>query len=233
MRKLVMEIKCKNYPHYYNQIPYQGTVHRCERLCVPRVENNADKFVRRPDASENASGLLGFANKVKTKVVQPVREYIHNYKKNIKHTYEHKLIYALIEKELYGRNTLDALTHDSDKMVMYLLGFPKSFVTKYHRKHSEHHVESGKKMNLTSMLCDNIASSPEFKPEKKYSLREYYKKSPELQAVRGFKKLLEHYNFGENIDFQKIKALKDSQYKGMKGVSLAVAKCVSFILLLK
>ena len=83
------------------------------------------------------------------------------------------------------------------------------------------------------MLCDNIASSPEFKPEKKYSLREYYKKSPELQAVRGFKKLLEHYNFGENIDFQKIKALKDSQYKGMKGVSLAVAKCVSFILLLK
>ena len=228
-----MEIKCKNYPNYHRQIPYQGTVHRRECSSVPRVGNNADKFVRRPDASENASGLLGFVNKVKTKVVKPVREYIHNYKKNVVHTYEHKLVYALIEKELYGHNTFDAITHDSDKMIMYLLGFPKSFVSKFHRQHSEHHIESGKKMNLTSMLCDNIASSPEFKPEKKYSLREYYQRSEELQGLKGFKRLLDKYNFGENIDFQKIKALKDSRYKGMKGISLAMAKCLSFILLLK
>ncbi len=229
-----MEIKCKNYPYYYNQIPYQGTLHKREsEVRISRVENGADKFVRRPDASENASGLLGFMNKVKERVVEPVRTYVRNYKKNVKHTYEHKLVYALVEKELYGHNTFDAVTHDADKMIMYLLGFPKSFVSKFHRKHSEHHMESGKRMNLTSMLVDNIASSPEFKPEKKYSLREYYQRSEELQGLRGFKRLLDRYNFGENIDFQKIKALKDSRYKGMKGLSIATAKCLSLLLLIK
>ncbi len=228
-----MEIKCKNYPNYYSSIPQQGTIQRHERLCVPKVENGVDKFVRRPDASENASGLLGFVNKLKTKVIQPVKEYIHNYKKNVKHTYEHKLVYAIVEKELYGRNTINSITHDSDKMIMYLLGFPKSFVSKFHRKHSEHHPESGKKMNLTSMLCDNIASSPEFKPEKKYSLREYYQRSKELQELKGFKNLLDKYNFGENIDSQRIKALKNSRYKGLKGLSIAVVQCLSFLLFLK
>ena len=80
-------------------------------------------------------------------------------------------VFALIEKELYGKRSIDSYTHDADKMILYLLGFPKSFVSKFHREHSVHHVESGKKPNLRSMLCDNIASSPEFKPEKKNSLR--------------------------------------------------------------
>lgn len=226
-----MEIKCKNYPYYYNQIPYQGTLYKREsEVRISRVENGADKFVRRPDASKNASGLLGFIN---NKIVQPVKTYAQNYKKNIKHTYDHKVVYALVEKELYGHNTMDAITHDADKMIMYLLGFPKSFVSKFHRSHSEHHLESGKKMNLTSMLVDNIASSPEFKPEKKYSLREYYQRSEELQGLKGFKKLLDKYNFGENLDFRKIKALKDSRYKGMRGLSVVAAKCLSFILILK
>jgi len=232
MRKLVMEIKCNIYPNYYNnKLPFEGTTHRRESVRVPRVEN--DIYVRRPDATVSASGLPGFIEKVKAKVVAPVAEYVQNYKNNIMHTYEHKLVYALVEKELYGHNTLDAITHDSDKMIMYLLGFPKSFVSKFHRKHSEHHVESGKKMNLTSMLTDNIASSPEFKPDKKYSLREFYKRSPELQNVKGFKRLLDYYNFGENIDFNKIKAMKESKYNGIKGVSLATVKSVLLLTFLK
>ena len=132
----------------------------------------------------------------------------------------------MIEKELFGHNSIDALTHDADKMIMYLLGFPKSFVSKWHRKHSVHHTESGMQPNLRSMLCDNIASSPEFKPEKKLSLKEYYKNSKELQNVRGFGDVLRKYNYGESLDFNKIKARKDSKYSGFLGMTLAAIKTV-------
>ena len=102
------------------------------------------------------------------------------------------------------------MTHDLDKLILYTLGFPKSFVSKFHRQISVHHTESGKGMNLRSMLCDNIASSPEFKPEKKKSLREYFNTSEELQKVAGFRELLEKYNYGENLDFDAIKAKKNA-----------------------
>ena len=134
----------------------------------------------------------------------------------------------MIEKELYGRNSIDAITHDADKMIMYLLGFPKSFVSDFHRKHSMHHPESGKKMNLRSMLCDNIASSPEFKPEKKLSLREHFRTSKELQNVDGFKKILEKYNYGENVNFSKINKKRQNNYTGFKGLALAACKFMLF-----
>ena len=68
------------------------------------------------------------------------------------------------------------------------------------------------------MLCDNIASSPEFKPEKKYSLREHFNTSPELQNVDGFKAILERYNYGEDLDFDRINREKISRYSGLKGL---------------
>ena len=131
---------------------------------------------------------------------------------------------SLIEKELYGKRSIDSYTHDADKMILYLLGFPKSFVSKFHREHSVHHVESGKKPNLRSMLCDNIASSPEFKPEKKNSLRKYYSISKELQSVKGFGEMLEKYNFGEDIDFAKIKRIKAAKFEGLKGLARVAVK---------
>jgi hypothetical protein len=191
------------------------------------VGTKADIFITRPDANKSASGLLSSDN-IFTRCKNAVVKYCKDYKKNIQHTYDHKVVFALIEKELYGRNSIDSLTHDADKLIMYLLGFPKSVVSKVHRKISVHHPESGKQLNLRSMLCDNIASSPQFKPEKKYSLREYYKISKELQEIPGFGELLRKYNFGDNIDFSRIKAMKRCKYNGFVGVGAVAYKAMAW-----
>lgn len=208
-----MEIKCNINPYYRKSEPMFGSNRKSESIAVTIADNGADIYVKRPDA--NASGL----SSLKELFINPIDKYIKSYKENIKHTYEHKIFYALVEKELFGYNTINALTHDTDKMIMYLLGFPKSFVTKFHRKHSEHHTESGKDLNLKSMLCDLVSSSPEFKPEKKLSLREFYYKSNELKQTTGLKKLLDKHHFGEDIDITKIKIIKKDRYSGIRGLS--------------
>lgn len=222
-----MDIKCNYHPYYFNhfQVPPDdaGIVFSGAHKLQPEVlEKSADIFVKRPAGANCAAGLTGIkpveiAKKSET-LWQKLGNYAKNYVKNIKHTYEHKVVFALVEKELFGGNTIDSITHDADKMIMYLLGFPKSFVSNFHRKHSVHHTQSGKKLNLRSMLCDNIASSPEFKPEKKYSLREHFNTSPELQNVDGFKAILERYNYGEDLDFDRINREKISRYSGLKGL---------------
>lgn len=228
-----MDIKCNFNPYYFNQHFYppenNGTSFYGAFKIPPRsVKESADMFVRRPAEAKNAAGLLGIkpvvVNTKPQTILQKVKNYARNYVNNIKHTYDHKVIFALIEKELFGGNTIDSITHDLDKMILYLLGFPKSFVSDFHRKHSSHHPESGKKMNLRSMLCDNIASSPEFKPEKKYSLREHYKKSEILQNVQGFGNVLERYNYGEDLNFRKINAEKNSKYAGFAGFINATSR---------
>lgn len=188
-----------------------------------------DILVRRPVATKSATGLLGLAKKCK----DAVGNYVKNYKKNIEHTYDHKIVFALVEKELFGKNSIDSITHDLDKLVLYTLGFPKSFVSKFHRKISVHHATSGKEMNLRSMLCDNIASSPEFKPEKKKSLRDHYATSEELQGVKGFKEILEKYNYGENLDFDTIKAVKNLTINTQSGYAGATLKLAGILLAAK
>ena len=216
-----MEIKCNfnlYYGNYYDKPRITDGKAFYGRVPLERV--GADILVRKPVAKKSATGFLGLLNKIKN--------YAKNYVNNIKHTYEHKIIFAIVEKELFGKNSIDSLTHDLDKMIMYILGFPKSFVSKLHRKHSVHHPESGKKPNLRSMLCDNIASSPEFKPEKKRSLREHYQTCRELQEVSGFGEILEKYNFGEDLNFAKIKQEKDNKYHGVHGVASGIAKTMFF-----
>ena len=221
-----MEIKCNFNPYYNNYYDKPRiTDGRAFFGHIPiTAEKTADIFVRKPVAEKSAAGFSGLISKIKN--------YVKNYVKNIQHTYDHKIVFALIEKELFGKNSIDSVTHDLDKMILYILGFPKSFVSKFHRKHSVHHPESGKQPNLRSMLCDNIASSPEFKPEKKLSLREHYKTCKELQNVMGFQVFLEKYNYGENLNFNKIKDKK----KGVKGlcnsIALGTAGLISSLLIL-
>lgn len=228
-----MDIKCKTNPYYFltpspketpsfSGVPKSLKVAECVNV-GKFAELCEDKFVRRPVASKSATGLLGFVVKCK----DSVKNYVKNYKKNIEHTYDHKMVFALIEKELYGKNSLDSITHDLDKLILYTLGFPKSIVSRLHRNISVHHVESGRKNNLRSMLCDNIASSPEFKPEKKLSLRDYYNSSKELQQVEGFKEILEKYNYGENIDFNAIRVQKKYQQNYIPRKALSVARALS------
>ncbi len=223
-----MEIKCKTYPNYLTQHrrPYQQEFTSRHECVTPsaRVGKNTDIFVTRPNAEKRAFGLSSIRN-LFVRCKDSVVDYCKNYKKNVVHTYDHKVVFALIERELYGKISIDSFTHDADKLLLYLLGFPKAFVSKVHRKISVHHPEtSGKNPNLRSMLCDNIASSPQFKPEKKYSLREYYKISKELQAIPGFGDLVRRYNFGDNIDFARIKAVKSYKYEGWAGLGAVVYK---------
>lgn len=220
VRKLDMEIKCKFNPYYLNQPPRPEAHVFCGRSAVKikQAVECADIFVKRPVAEKSAAGLFG-----------NIKKYARSYVKNIKHTYDHKIIFALVEKELFGRNSIDSITHDLDKLLLYLLAFPKSFVSKFHRKHSVHHTESGKKPNLKSMLCDNIASSPEFKPEKKNSLRVHYQTSKELQNVQGLGDIFEKYNYGESLNFDRIKAKKEAKYSGIKGLTSAAVRLLLFI----
>ncbi|MBQ8459292.1 hypothetical protein IJ541_04225 [bacterium] len=229
-----MEIKCNNYPIY--SLTYLPK----ERLQLypaaygarmpRRVKGKINLTEIRPVASTNATGLNAFTRGL-ISVYNSISSYAVNYKKNIKHTYEHKIIFSLIEKQLYGHNSIDSLTHDADKMILYMLGFPRSFVSKFHRKHSAHHIESGKTPNLRSMFVDNIASSPEFKPDKKLSLRAYYNSSEELQNLEGFAELLKKYNFGENLDFAQIKRLKEMKFNGTKGVARIMMKALTLFLI--
>lgn len=220
-----MEIKCNTNTFYYENYnahpPRQKSVDFQGVLRLQSVPERMDIFVRRPIAEKSAIGLRGLMGKIKT--------YTKNYVKNIQHTYDHKIVFAMVEKELFGRNSIDSITHDLDKLILYTLGFPKSFVSDWHRKHSVHHVESGKKPNLRSMVCDNIASSPEFKPEKKKSLREHFNTNRELQSVKGFREILEKYNFGENLNFDKIKAEKSSKFNGFHGLALVALKLLTMI----
>ena len=233
-----MDIKCRTNPYYFLTPSPMETTHFQGARNASRVVERAgarisagvrgginaglteDILVRRPVANKSATGLLGLVKRCKDSVVN----YARNYVKNIQHTYDHKVVFAIIEKELFGKNSIDSITHDLDKLVLYMLGCPKSLVSKIHRNISEHHATSGKQMNLKSMLCDNIASSPEFKPEKTKSLREHYATSSELQGVKGFKEFLEKYNYGENLDFEAIKAEKDYKFDAYnKAITFALS----------
>ena len=55
------------------------------------------------------------------------------------------------------------------------------------------------------MVCDLVASSPAFKPEKKKSVRDYFNLSEELQKIPNLKEELERCNYGELLDFENIK----------------------------
>ena len=219
-----MEVKCNFNPNYskFSHIPPkpQGIQFYGKPMnAIEELTRSADIFVKRPVAVENATGLLSIRQITKN-IISKIKNYAKNYVKNINHTFEHKMVFALIEKEIFGKNSIDSITHDADKLILYTLGFPKSFVSDFHRKHSMHHPESGKKMNLKSMLCDNIASSPEFKPEKKRSLREHYHTYKPLQDVEGFGEILEKYNYGENLDFEKIKKQRDKKLSQLGNLAI-------------
>lgn len=149
-------------------------------------------------------------------VINTIKQYGNNYINNIQRTYQHKVTYTLVEKQLYGKNSMDCITHDLDKLILFVLGFPRKFITYIHRRYSEHHIESNKKLNLKSILCDNISSSPYFKSDKQYTLREYFKTS-NLNKIHGLKELMEKFNYGENLDFINIQNTVNEKYKGFSG----------------
>ena len=93
--------------------------------CAEKIMGlTADKFVKGPVASKNATGPDGFIKGKNSTIGVFI-----NYRKNLEHTYEHKKVFAIVEKELFGKNSIDSITHDLDKLIMYAMGFPKSIVS--------------------------------------------------------------------------------------------------------
>ena len=240
MQKSSMEINYQIKPFYNYNVP-QYRKREVNFSGLGATERIADKFVKRPVASESATGLFGLKKtlaKIKTPIVRAFREY----QKDLEHTRDHKIVFAIIEKQLFGKNTTDAITHDIDKMILRGIGCKKGFVSRFHRLISSHHplpeeqntpfirfirkILGTSKINKRTMLIDNIASSPEFKPEKKLSLRDYFAKSKELQSIEGFEEYLERYNFGEDLDFNKIKA----EQKEHSTIVHAISRVLSIII---
>ena len=237
MRKLIMEIRqitdITENPIYLrkatrqkqkSEVVFYGGQADKNKTTGARLYSCVNNIKTRPVMAAATTGLVLFAMNPK-KNLKASSEYARGYLKNIKHTYDHKIIHGIIEKKLYGKNSMDTIYHDSDKLLMYLIGLPRKFVSKTHRRFSEHHPESGRtELNLKDMLTDNIASSPFFKPDKKYGLREYFEKSKDLQAIKGFREHLEKYNFGEDLDFNEIKRIKDEKYSGIRGMCRLISK---------
>ena len=195
-------------------------------LSVLRGKSARAKVITLKPVREN--NLAGFF--VNNHLVSAVKTFLAQRNANIERTYVHKLIFAIIEKQLRGKNTINSLTHDLDKLLLYTLGFSHSFVSKFHRKYSTHHTESKKHLNIYSMAYDNMASNPEFKQEKNMDLRTYFKSSSELQKVEGLGELLEKYNFGEDLNVKQIKN-KIGKYKGLKGFAKLGRKMFKILLL--
>lgn len=157
-----------------------------------------------------------------------IKQFGNNYINDIERTYKHKVTYSIVEKELFGKNSTDSITHDLDKLILFIFGLPRKFISSIHRRYSEHHIESNKSLNLKSIVCDNISSSPYFKKDKQYSLREYFKNS-NLNKIEGLKELLEKFNYGEDLNFEKIKKTVSQKYTGMKGILKYLSEMIKLL----
>lgn len=59
--------------------------------------------------------------------------------RRIKELIRHKIAFWKVEKQTFKRRTWRAVTHDSDKLIMYFLPLTTRFVRKYHKNHAKHH----------------------------------------------------------------------------------------------
>ena len=123
-------------------------------------------------------------------ILQAIKSHFANYGRRINYTWQHKKAFLQVEKKLCGQNTWKGYCHDLDKLILYVLGFPKNWVHDFHYSTSSHHFRNGKvKDPLIAVLdweCCRIT-----KPDKPYTARQYYEKfcpkSPELDEA--FEKL--------------------------------------------
>lgn len=124
------------------------------------------------------------------------------YKNNIARTHRHKVAYTVDEYKQLGYNTLDSVTHDADKMFLYLIGCKHDTVVKIHRAISEHHTENKLKKNLKSMFIDIHCSQD--KPDKHTPFRDYFYSNKALRDTQGLEEYAKARNFGENVPIKDI-----------------------------
>ena len=100
---------------------------------------------------------------------------------NIKYTWNHKIAFLKVEKELLGRNTIRGYLHDLDKIFVYLI-FDKILTHKVHRATSKHHtIKAETEEDYIQMVIDWECARIT-KPDKLLNAQEtLYKFYPELE----------------------------------------------------
>jgi len=122
-----------------------------------------------------------------------LRKAAKQYVERMDYTYQHKKAFLKVEKELTGKNTLAGYLHDSNKLVMFALGFPKNWVRKIHRAISPHHPKNNKVKNPMGMVIDMICS-PMTKRDKQIDVRTHYESLKEF-PVKGVDELLKKFGY--------------------------------------
>jgi len=59
--------------------------------------------------------------------------------RRIKELIKHKRTFRMVEKQVLGKNTFRSITHDLDKLILYILLFPIKWVRKRHKLKARHH----------------------------------------------------------------------------------------------
>lgn len=154
---------------------------------IDQVENLADKLER---------SYTWEPESVLEKIDDAIREYFTGYPKRIKYTWQHKKAYLAVEKRLAGKNTLRGYLHDLDKLIMYIIGFPKEIAHNIHVTTTPHHIRKGRVKYPKGAVID-WECARYTKPDKPLNARDFYERScpkmPEIENV------LDNFNLKSTI----------------------------------
>ncbi len=116
----------------------------------------------------------------------------YKYYDRINYTWQHKKAFLRKEKEFLGKNTLDGWFHDSDKLLMYIIGVPQQLAHKIHTRFAPHHVRNGKIKNPVAAVIDWECAKLT-KPDKQLDAEQTYKKY--YPNVKEVKEVLDRFGF--------------------------------------
>ena len=101
---------------------------------------------------------------------------------NIKYTWNHKIAFLKVEKELLGKNTIRGYLHDLDKIFMYLI-FDQKATHRIHTKIAKHHKLRAETLEDYTQMVIDWECARITKPDKPLNAQEtLYKFYPELES---------------------------------------------------
>jgi len=70
------------------------------------------------------------------------------------YTIKHKIAFIKTAKKLRGKVLIKDYLHDTDKVILLLIGFNPKTIKKWHRKWSKHHIKNGASRDIESSIID-------------------------------------------------------------------------------
>lgn len=125
-----------------------------------------------------------------TPIIKYTKKIANEYTSRLDYTYQHKKAYLKVEKQFLGVNTLTGYLHDTNKLLMYALCFPKKWVKNIHRALASHHERNGKIKDVVGAIID-WESAKYTKADKPLSAREIFEK--EYSHVKGVDEMLKKF----------------------------------------